>query len=231
MTAEKVSAKNAFQTSKIDCAYVVKVCRGTNGCPNTVFQGTEIVDGIENVLKKSEFDAFIQSRIQGSLKPHHLFKVTIACCPNACSQPQIADFGIVLAGPVMISEKPCAQCGECVRTCLENAIDLNPIQGPEIIADRCLHCGQCAGVCPTSTIAKKAIGFRVMIGGKLGRHPRFATEIPGILSQTQVFLVLDKCLALLMENHSRVKRFADLFAIFNEKCLLEMLTLTDPGLR
>ena len=67
MTAEKVSAKNAFQTSKIDCAHVVKVCRGTNGCPNTVFQGTEIVDGIENVLKKSEFDAFIQSRIQGSL--------------------------------------------------------------------------------------------------------------------------------------------------------------------
>lgn len=205
------------------------------------------MDQIGSVFEDSGFDAFIKSQVQGDLKSHHLFKVAVSNCANGCSMPQIVDFGIIQAGPVTITENPCSQCGACVRKCLEKAIVLDPVKGPEIVSDRqavashyaplahqststaegCLHCGQCALVCKFGTIVRKPTAFRVMVGGKLGRHPRLATELPGLFSRTGALRVMKACLQLLMENHTLGWRFANLFSAFSETSIVNLLPAAD----
>ncbi len=50
---------------------------------------------IEQVLKEADLLAFLKSRVTGPLKFHHEFRVSLADCPNACSQPQIKHVGIM----------------------------------------------------------------------------------------------------------------------------------------
>jgi dissimilatory sulfite reductase (desulfoviridin) alpha/beta subunit len=63
-----------------------------------------------------------------------------------------------------------------------------------------------------------------MVGGKLGRHPRLATELPGIFSEKDVLHILGKALTLYMEHYSRVKRFGDLFDFLPTPELTSTLT-------
>ena len=54
----------------------------------------------------------------------------------------------------------------------------------------CQKCGRCIAVCPSGTIKQGQKGFRVQLGGRLGRHPRLGMELPGILKPEQVLEVL-----------------------------------------
>jgi len=105
---------------------------------------------------------------------HHLPKVCLAGCPNGCSQPDIKDFSISGYLTPRITDAPCIECNACVRSCLENAITL---EADRIIIDnaRCLSCGNCQSVCPSGTLTKGKSGWILRIGGRVGRHPRFAT--------------------------------------------------------
>lgn len=38
-------------------------------------------------------------------------------------------------------------------------------------------------------------GFKVQIGGKLGRHPQLAKELPGIYSKDEVIGIVKSCIA------------------------------------
>ena len=65
-------------------------------------------------------------------------------------------------------------------------------------------------VCPTGTISKGAIGYRVQLGGKLGRHPQLAKELPGIYSEDQVLQIVDDCLQFYTQNSKRGERFGQI---------------------
>lgn len=133
----------------------------------------------------------MEEKVQGPLKMHHEFRVSLSTCPNACSRPQIVDFGIIGALRPEISAKPCTRCGACVEACQEKAILLEESpDGPVIDFDRCLACGQCLKVCPTKALAEGAKGYRVLVGGKLGRHPQLGRELSGIHSDQIFFLDL-----------------------------------------
>ncbi len=43
--------------------------------------------------------------------------------------------------------------------------------------DRCLGCADCARICAHGALETSAVGYRVLAGGKLGRHPRLAAEL------------------------------------------------------
>ena len=51
-----------------------------------------------------------------------------------------------------------------------------------------------------------------MIGGKLGRHPRLATELPGIYDVEAVLRLLYLCLDEYKQKSTKRKRFADIVA-------------------
>ena len=97
------------------------------------------------------------------------------------------------------------------ETCMENAITLtDDMIRPELNIDKCLNCGNCIKVCPTDSLKRGLEGYRIMIGGKLGRHPRLATEIGGVLTEQNTLVVVDSLLDFYMKKSLRGERFGEI---------------------
>ena len=191
--------------------YQLEACFGPSGCPNRAVISDSILEGIEELLKAEDLLSFLQQRVKGDLKFHHEFRITLADCPNACSQPQIKDIGVIGACTPALTHEPCTQCEACVEACKEDAIALNhENECPKINLARCLHCGKCITVCPTGTIAEKQRGFRIQLGGKLGRHPQLASELPGIYTESQVLEIVKNCVRFYKKNSLHGERFAQI---------------------
>ncbi|MBI5578169.1 MAG: 4Fe-4S dicluster domain-containing protein [Deltaproteobacteria bacterium] len=192
--------------------YQLDTCFGPSGCPNRAVASDPLLARVEMVIKAADLLSFLKSRVPGNLKFHHEFRVTLADCPNACSQPQIKDVGIIGAAVPETTNAACSQCQACVESCPEQAIAF-AAEGrpPGIDTVRCLNCGRCIRACPTGTIAEAWRGFRVQLGGRLGRHPRLARELPGIFSEDQVIEILQDCLKLYKERSLHGERFSQLF--------------------
>ena len=191
--------------------YQVETCFGPNGCPHRAAVGDQLLQQVESLLQKEDLLGFLKKHVKGDLKFHHEFRVTLADCPNACSQPQIKDIGIIGACSPQITTQICSLCEACVDACREDAISLNTeAQCPQIDYAKCLYCGKCMQVCPTGTIVESTQGFRVQLGGKLGRHPRLAKELPGIYSETQVLEIVKDCLKFYKLTSKNGERFAQI---------------------
>ena len=199
--------------------YQVETCFGPSGCPNRTIVSDRLLENIESLLRKEDLLGFLKEQVKVDLKFNHEFRVTLADCPNACSQPQIKDIGIIGACSPEITAEACSQCEACVEACREDAITLNPPdEYPQISYAKCLYCGKCMQVCPTGTIVEGAKGYRVQLGGKLGRHPRLAKELPGIYSQQQVLEIVKDCLKFYKNNSKYGRRFSQILtpADFND---------------
>ena len=192
--------------------YQVDTCFGPSGCPNRAAIGDTLIRKIESLLKSQDLLGFLKERVQGDLKFHHEFRVGVADCPNACSQPQIKDIGIIGACIPMLTEEPCNRCEACVDVCKENAISLDQNgEAPDIDYQRCLKCGKCMDVCPTGTLVEGEKGFRVQLGGKLGKHPKLAKELPGIFNEEEVIRIVKDCIDFYKKNSRHGERFAEIF--------------------
>ena len=153
----------------------------------------------------------MKKNVKGDLKFHHEFRVTFSDCPNACSQPQIKDIGIIGAVLPVITDEKCSLCEACVSSCAEGAVSIDKEKEvPVINFDLCLKCGKCVTACPTGTIASGKNGFRVLLGGKLGRHPRLARELGCILSDDEAFEIVKACISLYKKKSTGGKRFAEI---------------------
>jgi dissimilatory sulfite reductase (desulfoviridin) alpha/beta subunit len=53
-------------------------------------------------------------------------------------------------------------------------------------------------------------GYRVQVGGKLGRHPRLAVELPGVYDHTTVLEIVRTCLSLYKKKNQMGERFGEL---------------------
>lgn len=192
--------------------YRIETCFGPNGCPNRAVFGDGLQKKLEQLLANSDLLGFLKSHVGDNLKFHHEFRVSLADCPNACSQPQIKDVGILGATMPGGTDQPCSGCGQCEDVCRENAVAAGTESGcPEVDGNRCLACGLCIPVCPTGSLAIGQQGFRVQLGGKLGRHPRLARELPGIFREDQIVEIVAECLRLYKKRSKNGRRFAELF--------------------
>jgi len=50
----------------------------------------------------------------------------------------------------------------------------------------------------------------VQLGGKLGRHPQLAKELPGIYSENQVLQIVKDCLVFYRKNSTHGERFGQI---------------------
>ena len=191
--------------------YQIETCFGPGGCPNRAVISDQLVEQIEIILKKEDLLGFLEQRVQEGLKFHHEFRIALADCPNACSQPQIRDIGIIGACAPQLTSEACTHCEACVEACKESAICLDSQSQSPVVDDvRCLYCGQCIKVCPTGTLVAGRTGFRVLLGGKLGRHPKLAQELPGIYSHAQVLAIIKDCLRFYKANSQHGERFGQI---------------------
>jgi dissimilatory sulfite reductase (desulfoviridin) alpha/beta subunit len=192
--------------------FQIDTCFGSGGCPNRALESNTLFNSLEKLFAKEDILKFLRQNIGDNIKIHHEFRVTLADCPNACSQPQIKDIGIIGARIPAVTGDECTLCGECVDLCKENAVTLNEKEcAPEIDHALCIKCGQCVKKCPTGTITEKKSGFRILLGGKLGRHPRLAEELPGIVSEDEALKIAKKAIDYYKKNSKNGARFADVY--------------------
>ena len=86
--------------------FQVDTCFAGGGCPNRVLESESLLEKIERLFKEADILAFLKKNVTGDLKFHHDFRVTLAECPNACSQPQIKDIGIIGAATPLLTDRP-----------------------------------------------------------------------------------------------------------------------------
>lgn len=193
--------------------YQLDSCFGPSGCPNRAIESDGLVPRIQSLLEAADLLGFLKETVTGKLRFHHELRVTVADCPNACSQPQIKDIGILGACRPATTTNECTQCEACVEVCPEAAVTLDEAAPmPVIDGTRCIACGKCVAACPTQTLVAGQTGYRVQLGGKLGRHPRLATELPGYYDEDGVIKIIQDCIAFYKARSRNGKRFAELLS-------------------
>ncbi len=208
--------------------YRVEQCFGPSGCPNRAVDSSGIAEEIENFLQKKRVLEFLRKNLgREKVKPHHEFRVSIAECPNACSRPQIFDVGIIGARDPDVHRENCTLCGACVDICREGAVSLDGA-GPVIGKESCLKCGQCIDVCPTEAILDSRSGFRVQIGGRLGRHPCLAQEISGVFSVSEVLSLVAQSVDLFVGQRNEVHRFAHVLDAYGQERFIRKMLESLP---
>ncbi len=217
---EKFFAKQKTSRESLP-RYSLETCMGGNGCPNNLIEDYDLVERLETLLAGRNLPAFFQEKVKGQPKFHHQFSIVIAGCPNACSRPQIADLGIIGVSQPRISEKPCSDCGTCVENCPDQAITLGKDgQNPTVHTPPCLSCGRCMVVCPTGTIVEFSRGFRLLVGGKLGRRPQLGQELSGIYSAGETLVMAKKCLDIFQQYNQYGERFGEVLKHVEAKSIL-----------
>jgi dissimilatory sulfite reductase (desulfoviridin) alpha/beta subunit len=189
--------------------YQVETCFGPSGCPNRAVIDEQLPATLEALLASKDLRSFLKERVKGPLKMHHEFRLSVSDCPNACSRPQIVDLGLIGACIPEMTEEACSECGACIAICRESAIILEDGH-PVIAPSKCLFCAQCARVCPTGTLKEGGKGYRILVGGKLGRHPRLARELPGIHPPQETLKIVERCTDVFQKNCVSGERFGEI---------------------
>jgi len=166
---------------------------------------------LEKILSKRNLKGFLKDKVGGPLKLHHEFRVSMSDCPNACSRPQITDIGLLGACVPEVTDEECSKCEACIEICGEDALSLNE-SGPVLDKNKCLYCGQCVNICPSGSLKKEMSGYRIQIGGKLGRHPRLATELPLVFNPEEAIMIIDKCLDFYQDNCRKGERLGEILS-------------------
>jgi len=175
--------------------FQIETCFGSGDCGNCAVESTALVNELEKMLSGRDFTGFLKERVGGPLKMHHSFRICVSDCPNACSRPQIVDIGIIGALRPRVSDELCTGCGGCSSCCLEVAIQVEQEgDAPTVDRNKCIMCGKCVSECPSGAMEEAERGWRVMVGGKLGRHPQLGKELGGIYSKQEVLAIVDRCL-------------------------------------
>ncbi len=162
---------------------ILEACRGlAGGCPNALLDTAPWLAALERWLEGDQVHRRLRRRLEGRpILYHHKLRIALAGCPNGCSRPQIADLALVGTVRPALEPGDCLGCGECVESCPDRAITLED-ELPRFDLQLCLGCRGCQQACPQQCIQLSPPAARVLMGGKLGRHPRLAREVAQVES-------------------------------------------------
>ncbi len=188
----------------------IETCKGSRqGCPNRAAPDAALAADLDGIFRSRDFGVGLRALVGGALRRRHEFSVAIADCPNACSRPQIADLGLIGAAEPGCTNEACHQCLGCVHACREGAV-AHPGRLPIVNRERCVRCGACCRLCLSGTLQVERRGWRILLGGKLGRHPRLGTELDGISSREGLLAAADCCIGFYLRHALPAERLGDL---------------------
>ncbi len=189
--------------------FTLDICRGAAGkeCPYAL----ETVPGLEqqivDLVHGAGWPEFLKAQLP-VIRHHQKFHIVVSGCANGCSRPHVADVGFIRAAELNVVQDACQGCAECVDECPEHLVVVDDF-GPLVDLSQCLRCGRCAAACPEDVLQLGRLGWRIVRGGRLGRRPRLAEELPGLFSDQQVLDELRYCLEAYMRGWAPGRRFND----------------------
>ncbi|AKG91454.1 Nitrite and sulphite reductase 4Fe-4S domain [Geoglobus ahangari] len=171
----------------MESGFEIVFCRQ---CRNALSDLRSIEGDIMAVVSESSYTARMS---------HERIKAGFSACPNSCSSPQIKDFGVIAFITPELNPELCTSCGRCAEACRENAIDFDEFP---VFNERCIGCGDCVRACPSRAISGK-VRLRVLAGGRLGRHPRFAEVVAVVSGGEEVLEIFRKVVEISEEQGRR----------------------------
>ncbi|MEK6646045.1 MAG: 4Fe-4S dicluster-binding protein [Candidatus Firestonebacteria bacterium] len=187
--------------------YEVTGCNDEHLCPLSLMDSSSLLVKLQNKLEEMKTTDILIDKIDGPVLYHHTFRIAVSECPNACSQPQIKDFGVISqVVPEVVNDK-CINCKLCIEECKEKAIIIKDESQPVVNYSKCVGCFACIKVCPVLALVTKKSGYSVFIGGKLGRHPQFAVKLLDLVDENTVVQSLEICLKLYIQESQKDERF------------------------
>jgi dissimilatory sulfite reductase (desulfoviridin) alpha/beta subunit len=200
---------NAVQSSHLKSSLRMSFCRGLDPaqCRFALPARCAEIDKLVSIAERCGWQDFLLRRTNGTVRAHDALRLAVSACANGCSRPHIADFAVIRAQRPVVEASACSGCGLCVDTCPDDALSTRN-SCAVIDADCCLSCGRCMRACPAGAIAPDAEGYRVLVGGRLGRRPKLARELPGILTWIEVENTFCCMLDAVMNGHEPGMRHA-----------------------
>jgi dissimilatory sulfite reductase (desulfoviridin) alpha/beta subunit len=203
----------------------VDACRAKEGqCPFALTALSDLKTQLEAVLSDSDGQKFFRAGACGTDLPHQRLRVALAACPNACTQPQIKDIGVIACLEPRGVRSDCTGCGRCVEACKEGAISMEG-ELARLTSGRCVGCGLCLPACSQGAIEARELRFRVLVGGRLGRHPKWALELPEKVAPSRLSEVAGRLLSGIIRNAGNGERFS---AVVERLGTDHLHTMTDP---
>lgn len=171
----------------------VATCRaGYSFCPTQVFNLKGLKKETEALLKRLNFTERLADKLSDDamILAHHHFKLGLSGCVNGCATPEAKSFGVSGTARPCITDKQCDQLFGCVDTCKRGAIVIRD-GGPVINRSLCDGCGQCIKVCPHGVLVAEEKGYKVFVGGRLGRFHQPGYELFKMADQAMVLKALE----------------------------------------
>lgn len=139
----------------------------------------------------------------------HKFKLAVTGCPNACIKPSENDLGIIgVVKKIFIKEK-CNYCRLCQEICPVGAITVEE-DTLHYDVDKCISCGDCIFVCPTSAWKKEKTGYRIFVGGKMGKFPTLGKKAFHFLEdEEKLFWIIEETLKFYAKEGKKGERFGE----------------------
>ncbi len=189
---------------------VVETCHNElSGCPNVLIDTSTWRRAVEEWLEKNDVSERLRRRLDDEkILYHHKLKVAVSGCPNGCCRPQIADIGFVGTLRPEADPELCTGCGQCQKVCPDRAIAIED-DHPVFDREACLGCLKCSEICPTEAISVSAPRARLLMGGKLGRHPHLADVVDEYADQTEAIERAARVVDYYIEHAESRERFAD----------------------
>jgi dissimilatory sulfite reductase (desulfoviridin) alpha/beta subunit len=139
------------------------------------------------------------------------FKLAVTGCSSNCTKANENDIGVRGAIEPRWEADSCTDCGLCVSFCPVNAIsrqDTDESSNYVVDETACINCTVCTSLCPTSAWVVGRKGYTVLIGGTMGRIPRFASVLKRIVeSEQEVYALVDAAVECYRERGIKKERF------------------------
>ena len=143
-----------------------------------------------------------------NVKLPHKFKITVGGCPNSCMKPSLNDFGVEGHRIPQFDAEKCKGCSKCAveTSCPVGAAKVE--NGKLTISDKCITCGVCIGKCPFEAVAHEGKQvFKIFVGGTWGKTSRNGTVLSKLVSEAEIYPILEKCILWFRENAYQKERF------------------------
>jgi len=210
---EDAGLPDEFYVEEPEQLYSIELCPAKFGASTMEKreQMRQLLTPLRNKLKELGITQILLDKATTSIMSHHMFRIGVTGCPNACFSPYFSDFAVLGVYQVGVKESGCTQCGTCVEYCTQGAISLNK-GGPVIDEKRCIKCSGCVEVCEEGVLFTGKRGYKVAVGGSGARFPRIAQTVTEFTDLGGVLTILEKSIQLLRDTpvEGRVIQFHEI---------------------